>query len=690
MRYRLMATYRGAPYEAGIGPANGQVVLFAACPPPEELGFEPATGHWRKELPIQDVQAVWESRPVGMFRGERCVVLDDLGDRLHIGFLGHDGYRAEQLGYWQVDRGVFELVAARDEVTEINEERTDYPGQAAARPAAGTGRPGHAPPTVLDLPVASEPGRAPAADGGVALPPPPTSAPPLPLEAEAMRAASQASRRDQPDPLTGPGPRSTPGPLNGPGPLAGSGPHTTPGPLNGPSPLNAPASGNTPAPLNGPGPLGGSSAPRSSGARRSSGQHSAPSPLNGPGPLASPGPRNAPAPLNGPGPLNSPGPLSGPAPASSPAPASGPAPAGGPTPLSAPDPLTGPSSRGESGRANDRTAARLTPPPGPEPTGPGLLEPASPLASRTGSGPQSVPAPRDGDVASRLQAAPVTGELPVVSQGQDRLGAEPLSADRLGADRLGADRPGPAAPSFAPKPPAPAAQEAPAKPDFRPGPATGPRSGSEPQNHLPARDFPAGTPMPPSAVISQPGPQPPATGTNQAGPAALPIPAPVSSGPLSSEHLNGASPVVPARRSSRSSRARGASTASAASADSPAGQPRRRRSAKRRMATERIFGELASLAAIPSTAYSVGEEVDGAMCLLETADGFEVFTSAGGSRHEVRVFSDEESACFYLFGVLAADAVRTGVLVPGQVARDPVPARPHEPLAGLGEPVLHR
>jgi hypothetical protein len=83
------------------------------------------------------------------------------------------------------------------------------------------------------------------------------------------------------------------------------------------------------------------------------------------------------------------------------------------------------------------------------------------------------------------------------------------------------------------------------------------------------------------------------------------------------------------------------------------------------MATERIFGELASLAAIPVTSYSVGEEVEGAMCLLETAGGFEVFSSAAGARHEVRVFSDEESACFYLFGVLAADAVRTGVLVPG-------------------------
>src|SRR5271156_7032802 len=126
VRYRLMATYQGSPFEAGIGPTDGDIVLFAACPPPEELGFEPATGHWRKQLRLADVQAVWESRPVGTFRGERCMVLDDLGDRLHIGYLGHDGYKAEQLGYWQVDRGVFELVAPRAEVSDILEERTEY------------------------------------------------------------------------------------------------------------------------------------------------------------------------------------------------------------------------------------------------------------------------------------------------------------------------------------------------------------------------------------------------------------------------------------------------------------------------------------------------------------------------------------------------------------------------------------
>ena len=136
-----MATYHGSPFEAGIGPTDGDIVLFAACPPPEDLGFEPATGHWRKQLRFSDVQAVWESRPIGKFRGERCMVLDDLGDRLHIGYLGHDGYKAEQLGYWQVDRGVFELVAPRSEVSDILEERAEYGRPASSTDGAGRLRP---------------------------------------------------------------------------------------------------------------------------------------------------------------------------------------------------------------------------------------------------------------------------------------------------------------------------------------------------------------------------------------------------------------------------------------------------------------------------------------------------------------------------------------------------------------------
>ncbi len=345
MRYRLMATYRGVPYEAGIGPTDRDVVLFAACPPPEELGFEPATGHWRKQLRIQDVQGLWESRPMGVFRGERCIVLDDLGDRLHIAYLGHDAYQAEQLGYWQVDRGVFELVTPREEVTEIVEERVDYLHRAAASLPPADFATGPLPPATPQAAAYPPASRAPAHDGRVPAAPP----------------------RDRP--------------------------WTT-------------------------------------------------SPLDG--------------------------------------------------------------------------------------TAPG--------------------AQRD------LAVIPPTSEPP--------LPVEAAALRAASARTLQQSQP------------------------------------------LPTRPQPA-TDQEPQAV-----PGPPA-------------------------------PPDPAQPS-----------------------PRRRRSALRRLATQRIFSELAGLAAIPPSAYAVGEEVDGAMCLIQTADGFEVFNAAGGSRHEVRLFDDEESAYFYLFGVLAAEAVRTGRLAP--------------------------
>lgn len=159
MRYRIMASYRGASYEAGVGPGGRDVVLFAACPPPEELGFEPATGHWRKELTVEQVQGLWQVRPLGYFRGQRCLVLDDLGDELHVSYVGTDRAVAVQIGYAEIERGVFELVVPRDEVTGIVEERTDY------RRRLGDPAPG------ITSPEPSDP------------------AEPLPLEAAALAAA---------------------------------------------------------------------------------------------------------------------------------------------------------------------------------------------------------------------------------------------------------------------------------------------------------------------------------------------------------------------------------------------------------------------------------------------------------------------------------------------------------------------
>src|SRR5450755_2813394 len=367
MRYRLMATYQGQPYEAGIGPSEGDVVLFAACPPPEELGFEPATGHWRKQLRIHDVQALWESRPTGTFRGEPCIILDDLGDRLHIAFLGHDAYLAERLGYWQVDRGVFELITPRDEVIDVVEERADYPHRSAAAPQQTSG-PGQGAP---------DPGFDPAPDPGFG---------------------------PAPDPGFGPaaaGPRFSPA-ATGPG-LGPAAPRTTPVTLD-----------------------------------------------PGLGPV-----------------LGDPGPA-----------------------------LT----------AYAATPADLAPPPG--------------------------------------VALPAYEEPPL-----------PLEAAALRATSAAARQ----------------------QPMAQPPPAQEPAAQEPPARELAAR---------------QPAAQEPAA-------------------------------QEPAE---------------------PSPSPRRRRAASRRLATQRIFAELADLAAIPAASYAVGAEVDGAMCLLQTEQGYEVFNAIAGSRHEVRLFDEEEPA----------------------------------------------
>ncbi len=442
MRYRLMATYRGVPYEAGIGPTDEDVVLFAACPPPEELGFEPATGHWRKQLRIQDVQALWESRPMGTFRGGRCIVLDDLGDRLHIAYLGHDAYQAEQLGYWEVDRGVFELITPRDEVSEIVEERLDYPHRRTPRD--------------------------PLAEPAAAVPP----------AAELAAAAAAANHHPAP-----------------PAPDAGesylTGPHVARPQANE-------------IYLTGP--------------------HAARPPV---AEIHLTGPHAAKISVTGPHPVK---------------------------PQAAEPQLTGPHA-------------------------------VRPPASASAVPPAAVP-----PAAVPPAAVPPAAVPPVTGSHAARPGSHAARPDAAGPG------PGPdlALPDLAAIPPA-----------------------AEPALPLEAAALRAA-----SARGSQP-PEPPGMEPEsrpEPGPESRPEPGPES--------------------------------------------PRRRRSEFRRDATQRIFSELAGLAAIPPSAYAVGEEIDGAMCLIQTPDGFEVFNAAAGARHEVRIFDDEESAYFYLFGVLAAEAVRTGRLAP--------------------------
>ena len=384
MRLQLMATYLGVPYQAGLGPDGNQATLFSPAPPPEELGFTAGPGHWRKQVSVADLGALWQSRPVGDYRGEPCVVLDDLGDRLHIAYLGRDATRAAQLGYWEIDREVFEVVVAREHVTGLVEERVDFPLAAAMFPSSGPESP------------ADGPGAA------------------------ATEAAGQA----------------------GHGEAAGNGDSTAAGYAGG-----------------GPGYAGG-----------------------GPG--------------------------------------------------------------------NDTGAA--------------------------GNG------------------------RPEGHSGADHASSMP---DRVAAWH--------GSPAPEPWPAPPPGDEAEARAGSDPGSRPDPRAEREPRSER--------EPRPDPRAERGPGSEPETT-------------------------------QVPARRSAR----------------------------KDRISPESVFAELLSLAAIPQAAYAVDEEVPGAMCLVEADGGFEVFSRTDDARLEVQFFEDEEAAYFYLFGVLAAEAIRSGRLAPSGLDR----ANGHDNAAG--------
>ena len=143
MQQGFVATYRGVTYPANIGPGDGDVVLFSDSEPPADHGFERTAAYWRKPVPRTEITALEYLRTVGTYRGEPCLVLGDRGERVHIAFLGHDAPHAEELGYWMVDRGAYEVVVAAPEVTDITTDHTPLP---AGGPApTGVPAPGEAP-----------------------------------------------------------------------------------------------------------------------------------------------------------------------------------------------------------------------------------------------------------------------------------------------------------------------------------------------------------------------------------------------------------------------------------------------------------------------------------------------------------------------------------------------------------------
>jgi len=234
MRFRLMATYLGVPYQAGLGPDGTDVTLFSPGPPPEELGFTASGGYWRKQVGVMDLDALWQSRPVGEYREEPCLVLDDLGARLHIAYLGRDTTRAIQLGYWEIDREVFEVVVARQDVTGLTEDRVDFPLAAAMFPPSGDAH--EIPPDPSVAPEAAQASSE--AAGSVALEADPGPLPGGPASRTPDRAAAWHGSPwpepwPEPEPWLEPGSWREPGPGNEPGQRAEPASWIEPAPLNG-------------------------------------------------------------------------------------------------------------------------------------------------------------------------------------------------------------------------------------------------------------------------------------------------------------------------------------------------------------------------------------------------------------------------------------------------------------------------
>jgi hypothetical protein len=621
MRYRLMATYRGVPYEVGLGPSNFEVVLFAACPPPEELGFEPATGHWRKQVIRAEIDALWESRPLGTFRGEPCIVLDDPGDRLHIAYLGTDPDRAASLGYWQVDRGVFELLAPREEVSGLTEERVDkalHWGEQADE----TG------------PMATYPyGRAP---WPVAAPPVPAQqpAPGAAAPAQAAPAANTALADAAPA-----GPRPTDAQHDGApqADIARASASSADIPLAG-APQADIARVSTP-----PSGMPRASTPPS-GMPRASAEPDRTQPASAP---AAAVPRTSTPPADVPrartqqaGTLPTRAPAAGlsrTSAAATAAPAAS-APLGA-VPRADAAPTAAPAPPGDVPRASTQQASKQptsAPPteiPRPSPPPTEIPRASAPLddtsranAPLTGTAPASTP-----PVNAPAADAPLTSA---------RLANAPLANAPLASAPLADVAPARAQRATGTLSAAPAQQTAPSEPTApadRAIPLPGEASAQPPADtwppHVnanvdPYQDHMSGGDV--NSLRDEPDPQPLA----------------VPPGFYDPENAALADITPPADVGGRAAR-------------------------RRRVSTREIFCELADLASIPRAAYALETETEGAMCLLPTPDGFDVFIAADGMRHELRSFTDEEAAYFYLFGVLMAEAIRSGAQAPAVAATNP-------------------
>ena len=670
MRYRLMASFQGAPYQVGIGPSDEEVTLFAACPPPEELGFRSSSGHWRKRVGVEEIDALWESRPIGRYHGERCMVLDDLGDRMHIAYLGRDLYMARRLGFWEVDRGVFEVVVPRQDITDLREERGEY--ELAVLDQAGRSLPGSRDGGHRETWASNPRDYGSAPDTGPLRSP--VAGPPRGLVDTGPSWATDARGRQ------GPGgwddgewdmrddqaqdPRDT-------------GTWAAAGDLD---PRDAPESGD-PFPRGRGGwrarDTGGWEAPDTGAwdarevaeraAREAAGRRAVPAPRSTGGwnarEIAGAAAREA---------------------------------AAGRATAAARDARNtgGWSAREDAGLATQDARAALAPRntdgwsardvastpgrDGRENGGWGTRE--DPGWDARGNGGWDIPAQSNGGWGTREDAGGWDARETATAGQQEADRWDPPDTAAWNPVSSGEWGPPSAKQQWSSRSVDPAHARPPAETDTRataewePNEAVRPsdyqREVVRPSKHQRTPDAAVvwhGSPTPGDTARWDPLPM-----DGRGNPPRLAIASgPSAAAPATAVDPGAAYRLEPATTESayhQPSLARETAAVAGTNGAAVGRHVSRRSSGKTRVTAQTVFSQLMELASIPQSTYAVDAEVDGAMCLIRARGGYEVFSSADGARHEVRFFEDEEAAYFYLFGILAAEAVRSGHLGP-QTAR---------------------
>jgi len=124
------AVHDGIKYDANVDVEGRRVQLYSTDPSAVERGFEPAgQGRYRRSVPADDVDALYDVHTLGRWRGEPFEVVGEHDGRWDLWYLGRNSDTARQLGLEQYDRGVWRITVDPAEVTDVHTERRDLPRQ---------------------------------------------------------------------------------------------------------------------------------------------------------------------------------------------------------------------------------------------------------------------------------------------------------------------------------------------------------------------------------------------------------------------------------------------------------------------------------------------------------------------------------------------------------------------------------